>query len=474
MKLPDLTELALRNLRESLLRNSLTTVGISVGVASLVAMLSLGIGLQQMASRRLVKSGLFDTVVVTSRRELHGMGREEERNGPTPGESRILDEPARLAIEHLPNVAEAYPDIRFVTELQFEDKPHLTMISALPASAKSNDAFEGMQGRFFSSDAAPEVILQKSFAEELLGKTPKLGAPEPAVAELAAPLLGKEMTMRYAQRASSPAQPSPAQPAPIPPRAASSADIDLAGAAYSVVSREQKLKIVGVSDLDPESMRGPTRAKVFLPLKLAESLHVMQPTDLREISRAASDQPVYSSISVRVKNPSQVQPVEDAIKKMGFTTFSILDASRGLRQFFAVLYAFLGIFGSLALMVASIGIVNTLVMAILERRREIGIMKAIGASDGDVQKLFFAEAGAMGILGGIFGVVFGWIIGQLINFGTNIYLRRQSLPPEHFWAVPWWLVAFAILFSAVVSLISGLYPAGRAARLDPVQALRYE
>ena len=194
-------------------------------------------------------------------------------------------------------------------------------------------------------------------------------------------------------------------------------------------------------------MRGPTRAKVFLPLKLAESLHVMQPTDLREVSRAASDPPVYSSVSVRVKNPAQVQLVEDAVKKMGFGTFSILDASRGLQQVFRVLYAFLGIFGSLALIVSSIGIVNTLVMAILERRREIGIMKAIGASDGDVKKLFFAEAGAMGILGGIVGVVLGWAIGQLINFGTNIYLKSQSFPPEHFWAVPWWLVALAIGFS---------------------------
>jgi len=466
MKIPDLTELALRNLRESLLRNSLTTVGISVGVASLVAMLSLGIGLQQMASRRLVKSGLFDTIVVTSRREMRGMGREEERTGPAPGESRMLDEPARAEIEHLPNVAEAYPDIRFATELRFEDKPHLTMVSALPESAKGNDAFEGMQGNFFSSGTAPEAILQKSFAEELLGKTPALGAAEPNVTELAKPLLGKELIMRYPQRASS--APGPAA------NGANSAQDDFAGAAYSVVSREQKLKIVGVADLDPESMRGPTRAKVFLPLQLAESLHVMLPTDLREIARADSDQPVYSSISVRVKNPAQIQGVEDAIKKMGFSAFSILDASRGLRQFFAVLYAFLGIFGSLALMVASIGIVNTLVMAILERRREIGIMKAIGASDGDVKKLFFAEAGAMGVLGGMVGVLLGWAIGQVINAGTNVYLKRQSLPPEHFWAVPWWLVGSAILFAFVVSLVSGLYPAGRAARLDPVQALRYE
>jgi putative ABC transport system permease protein len=468
LKLPDLTELALRNLRESLLRNSLTTIGISVGVASLVAMLSLGIGLQQLASRRLVKSGLFDTVVVTSRRELRGMGREEERQGPTAGESRVLDEPARIEIEHISNVLEAYPDIRFAAELRYEDKPHLTMISALPESASSNDAFESMQGKFFSSDTAPEVILQKAFAEELLGKTPPLGAPEPNVSDLAKPLLEKELTLHYAQRISARSQPSPLRP----PEAASS-DSNLAGADYSVVSREQKLTIVGVSDLDPESMRGPMRARVFLPLKLAQSLHVMQPTDIREISHAG-DQPVYSSISVRVQNPAKVQAVEDAIKKMGFTTFSILDATRSIRQFFAVLDLFLGIFGSLALAVASIGIVNTLVMAILERRREIGIMKAIGASDGDVKKLFFAEAGAMGILGGIFGVLLGWAIGQIINFATNIYLRRQSLPTEHFWAVPVWLVAGAIAFAFIVSLISGLYPAGRAARLDPVQALRYE
>jgi putative ABC transport system permease protein len=469
VKIPDLTELALRNLRESFLRNSLTTIGISVGVASLVAMLSLGIGLQQLASRRLVKSGLFDTVVVTSRRDMRNFNRDEERGGPAPGESRILDETSRQEIEKLPGVIEAYPDIRFATELRFEDKPHLTMVSALPESAKSNDAFEGMQGSFFSSDSAPEAILQKSFAEELLGKTPKLGAEEVNVVQLAPQLLGKELTMHYAQREESTAA------LPVAKAADAASDFSGAtGAAYSVISREQKLKIVGIADLDPESMRGPTRARVFLPLKLAESLHVMQPTDLREISNAGSGKPLYSSISVRVKNPSQVQAIEDAVKKMGFSAFSILDATRSLRQFFAVLDLFLGIFGSLALAVASIGIVNTLVMAILERRREIGIMKAIGASDGDVKKLFFAEAGAMGILGGVIGVALGWAIGQVINLATNIYLKRQSLPPEHFWAVPWWLVAFAILFAFLVSLVSGLYPAGRAARLDPVQALRYE
>jgi putative ABC transport system permease protein len=455
MKFYDVTDLAVRNLRESIFRNSLTTIGISVGVASLVAMLSLGIGLQQLASQRLQKSGLFNTVVATSKRDLRSF-REQREDAPVPAESPALDETARRKIEQLPGVIEAYPDIRFITEFRFDDKPHLTMVAGVPFSARNNnDAFDGMQGNFFSAEASPEVILQKPFAEELLGIKPKLGTDDTNIAELAKPLLGKELMMRYAERTA-------------PPSAVAAPDDS---AAYSVVSRQQMLKIVGVTDLDPDTMRGAARARVFLPLKLAQDLHVVQP-GLRDISPSGAS--TYTSLSVRVRDPNQVPAVEDAIKKMGFSAFSIVDATRSMRQFFAVLDGFLAIFGSLALAVASIGIVNTLVMAILERRREIGIMKALGASDADVRGLFFAEAGAMGLVGGAVGVTLGWVIGRLINFGTNIYLARQHFPPAQVWSVPLWLVLGAIAFSMVVSLLSGLYPAARAARLDPVQALRYE
>jgi len=468
MKAYDLLELAGRNLRESVLRNSLTTLGIAVGVASLVAMLALGVGLQALAGRHLEKAGLFDTVIVTSRRDFRSYEHEDEKDAASADKSRLLDEAARQEIEHLPNVLEAYPDIRFITELQYQSKPHMTMVAGMPFSAKDNDAFEGMAGHFFSSDAAPEVILQKSFAEELMGKAPKRGRAddEISISQLQ-PLLGKQLVMRYAERVNEPASDAPA--------AAARPEVAPAeGGSYSVVSHQLPLTIVGIADLDPESMRGSARARVFLPLKLAQDLHVMQPADLRDTMRAFSSTPVYLSLTVRVSGPKQVQSVQAAIKKAGFNTFSILDANRGLQRFFAVLDLFLGIFGSLALAVASLGIVNTLVMAILERRREIGIMKAIGGSDSDVKRLFFAEAGAMGALGGLFGVALGWGIGRLINFGANLWLKRQDLPPEQIWSVPWWLIAGAIVFALLVSLISGLYPASRAAKLDPVQALRYE
>jgi len=213
---------------------------------------------------------------------------------------------------------------------------------------------------------------------------------------------------------------------------------------------------------------------VFLPLQTAEQLHVAQPNDLQAIISAGASGATYTALTVRVRSPKDVPQIEAEIKKLGFSTFSLLDATKSLRLVFTVFDLFLGLFGSLALTVASLGIINTLVMAILERRREIGILKALGATDRDVRSLFFAEAGAMGLFGGIFGVALGWLIGSALTWGTTIYLRRQDLPGVKISYVPWWLALGATGFAIVVSLVAGLYPASRAARLNPVDALRYE
>jgi len=447
MKAPDLLELATRNLRESILRNSLTTMGIAVGVASLVAMLSLGIGLQEMAGRRLSRSGLFDTIFVTSRQDFRGFDRDEGRDAPKPEELRALDQSAREEMAKLANVVEVFPEIRLMTEVRYEGKTNFAFVAALPPSAREIEAFEEMKGKFFSSEKAEEAVLSDEFAKELSKK------PEA--------LLGQELVVRYAERQ--------------PLAGGNGAEEGEDPAGFSVVRREQKLRIVGIIEREPYGgLRTVSRGRVFIPTALAEGLNVLQFSDLRGATRDQSDRKTYTSLVVRLANPSQVLAAQEAIKKMGFRTFSILDATRNMRRFFAILDLFLGIFGSLALAVASIGIVNTLVMAILERRREIGILKALGASDADVKRLFFVEAGVMGAVGGAAGVALGWALGRAINWGTNAYLARQELPPEQIWSVPWWLVAAALAFSVVVSLVSGLYPAARAARLDPVQALRYE
>jgi putative ABC transport system permease protein len=459
MKLRDLSELAARNLREAILRNSLTTLGVAVGVASLVAMLSLGVGLQTLASDRLTKSGLFDAVFVTSRRDFRGpgSGAPPKTTAGTPKENpKPLDEDASQHFASLPNVVDVYPQIRFFTDVRFDGKTYSTNVLGVPESSRSASAFDGITGKYFSSPAAEEAILQQDFAKEL--------SPQPNT------LVGKEITLRYAERRALSSD-----------EVAKEKDIDaqldaMMSGGISIVSREKKLRIAGVIESDPSAgIGGFGGGRVFLPIRVAEQLHAAQANDVQDFVRGGgSGKPTYAALTIRVKNPKNVLQVEDAIKKLGFNAFSLLDAARSLRLVFTVFDLFLGLFGSLALTVASLGIINTLVMAILERRREIGVLKALGATDGDVKNLFFAEAGAMGLLGGLLGVTLGWLIGQALTWGTTIYLRRQDLPAVKISSVPWWLAASAILFAVVVSLAAGLYPATRAARLNPVEALRYE
>ncbi len=455
MKTRDLSELAVRNLREAVLRNSLTTLGVAVGVASLVAMLSLGVGLQTLASQRLTRSGLFDAVFVTSQRNFRGPRPPAPTDSAPKKESRSLDEDARQQLSKLSNVTEVYPQIRFVTEVRYTGKSETTSVLGLPDSSRSGGAFDGMKGAFFSSPTANEAILQIDFAKVLSDEPPAL--------------IGKELTLRYAERAA----------------LSKAADDDEAlldtmmgsgkPGGISIVPREKTLRIVGVIESDPSAgIGGFGGARVYLPLKTAEQLHVAQPDDLQAFLSGNPAKPSYMAMTVRVRSPKDVLQVEDSIKQMGFATFSLLDATKSLRLVFTVFDLFLGLFGSLALTVASLGIINTLVMAILERRREIGILKALGATDRDVRSLFFAEAGAMGLFGGFFGVALGWLIGSALTWGTTIYLHRQNLPGVKISYIPWWLALGAIIFAIIVSLVAGLYPAARAARLNPVDALRYE
>ena len=448
MKLRDMTELAVRNLREAILRNSLTTLGVAVGVPSLVAMLSLGVGLQQLASSRLTKSGLFDSIFVTAKTNLRGPGAGPPATRAASPKARPLDEDARAELAKLPNVIEVYPQIRFFTEVRFDGKPFATVVAGMPESSKQSGAFDGMQGGFFSSPNADEAILQIEFAKELNPQTKDL--------------IGKDLVLRYAERQSLLSE--------------SGGDAPNSGG-FSVVPKEKHLRVIGVVETEPASgFGGFGSGRLLIPLPVAETLRAAQVNDLRDVLRGSSpsDKPAYASLSVRVKSPSLVDATEKKIKDLGFSAFSLLDASKSLRIFFSVFDLLLGIFGSLALAVATLGIVNTLVMAILERRREIGVLKALGAADGDVKQLFFVEAGVMGLTGGVLGVLLGWMIGQALTLATNIYLKRQELPGVQISSVPLWLIAGAIGFAVLVSLIAGLYPASRAAKLNPVDALRYE
>ncbi|MFZ3380911.1 MAG: ABC transporter permease, partial [Candidatus Acidiferrales bacterium] len=263
MKLRDLTELAARNLREAMLRNSLTTLGIAVGVASLVAMLSLGVGLQELASTRLSKTGLFDAIFVMSRANQRAFGGRPQPASDSNEPVRRLDDDARQQLAQLKNVVEVYPEVRFPTDIQFDGKTYPTVVAGIPASARADGSFDGMQGTFFSAPDADEAILQIELAKDL-SKTPDA-------------LIGKEITLRYAERQSLPEQPPPPPALGGKSAAEASAGSDAAGFSpgFSVIARELKLRIIGIVETEPAAgFGGLGRGRLLIPQQIAQKLRI--------------------------------------------------------------------------------------------------------------------------------------------------------------------------------------------------------
>ncbi len=358
MKLGDLTELAARNLRESVLRNSLTTLGISVGVASLVALLSLGVGLQQLVDHSVARAGLFDTVSVRSRQSTPfgqpgGGPRNRDAANVTP--PRPLDEAARKEIAALPNVLEVDPEIRFTAEARRDPNSQLVMVAGMAESSQSSGTLDGLNGRFFAGPDAEEAIIQGDLAKRLAN-----------AGDAPASLLGKEISLRFAQRQALP--PASEQAPTDAPNQAVGPDEEAMG--FSIVPSEKKFIVVGVTPTSDSGTGqvGFNNAGIYLPLSVAEKLQVVQQGDLRDVARTSAAQgPRYAALNIRASSPTAVAQIESSVIHMGFAAFSLIDVTRNLRTFFAIFDMFLGIFGSLALAVASLGIINTLVMAILER-----------------------------------------------------------------------------------------------------------
>ena len=226
------------------------------------------------------------------------------------------------------------------------------------------------------------------------------------------------------------------------------------------------------------------RAGIYVPLEMAHSWTQQHRAPMGRVALAlarqggnlaAGQSEGYDSAVVRVSDPSELTEVRKKITAAGFGSFSIVDEFDQIRTVFLIIDSVLGLLGGISLLVASFGIANTMIMSILERTREIGIMKAIGAEDREIKLIFFVEAAVIGVVGGVVGVLVAWGIDTLANhLAYRFLLKPQGASFIDFFSLPPYLWLGAILFALIVSILAALYPASRAARIDPVRALRHD
>jgi ABC-type antimicrobial peptide transport system permease subunit len=183
----------------------------------------------------------------------------------------------------------------------------------------------------------------------------------------------------------------------------------------------------------------------------------------------------YNVLEVRAIDQNSVANVVAAAEEMGVQAQTLGAMLEIANRVLSVLQALLGSVGGLALLVATLGVANTMMMAIYERTREIGVLKAIGARNREVRRMFTADAVLLGFIGGVVGLILGTLLGSLVDWVGHVYLTDQGVTGiGQLSIVPPWLALGSLIFASFIGVLGGFFPARRAARLDPVAALKHE
>lgn len=192
------------------------------------------------------------------------------------------------------------------------------------------------------------------------------------------------------------------------------------------------------------------------------------------IATGIDEKDVYNGIIVKVDSANQAPGARDAIEKQGLTCYSAQDEIDSINKIMNAITLVLAFFSSISLIVGALMIINTMIVSVYERTREIGIAKAVGASQTDIIRIFLSECIIIGILGGLLGDLFGIIFSVMIDkIGKPLLVMQLDISEiEHLTAINVEILIAGFLISLVISIISGLYPAWRASKLDPVKALR--
>lgn len=392
----DTFRIALSTFLHNKMRTLLTITGISIGIGTIVFLLSLGYGLQEIAIDEITSIKALSTISVTS------------------GNSSIVDmtSKAEAKLKQIPGVQSVDPNLTMSGQIMYEKSKTDVLINAVSANYLDLESPRLELGKLYTEDKIDGIVVTSIIANAFNMKSEELMDKKL-----------KAITLI----------PNPENPK------------------MPVVS-EKEFTVIGV-------IKDSVASYLYMPLKTVEY----------------SEKTQFSTMKLKVNDQNdQITKVKTAVVDMGYKATSLGEKINQMNSIFNTVKLVLLIFGAIALIVASIGMFNTLTISLLERTRDIGIMKSLGATDKEIYRIFLTESTLVSTFGGLTGVGFALLLGYLINVLLSAMALRAGGTAVAVFQAPVQIIWIIIGFSVLIGLLTGLYPAKRAAGLNPLDALRYE
>jgi len=393
MKFIDLIKLATRMFKARTSRTVLTIVGIGVGTATILFLISLGFGVQEVILSKVTTSDSLSAIDVYS-------------NSNT---NKKIDWSSVRQLEFIKNVEKIAPLLKYEGQMQVDGINNNTNFLATEPGFVGMDGKKIVAGEDLSEEDLEGIVLASSFSrvlekswDELIGREVEI------VLNIPTDKIGK----------------------------------------FKEEKIDKKFKIIGIAENE--------KSQVYF------NLNSLGEETLQN----------FSLVKIKSYSTDQVDGVKQQIEALGYKTSSVSEVVRQARKFFAIASLALAVLGVIALLVSSIGMFNTMVITLLERTEEIGIMKAIGATDKNILSIFIFESALMGFLGGVSGIVMGFAAQIICNFTINFIAVRMGGEAFDLFHSPFWFIFLLVSSSLLIGILTGLIPARKASAVDPLEALK--
>lgn len=424
----DILSMAYKNLMRRKARTFLTVLGVLIGTTSIIVMISLGLGLSESQRQMMEQWGSLNEV------EVQGGGRMGQ-NGET---AVLLDDKALDRFLATEGVVAVSPQVELSAEATWGKLEGYLQIYGVTPENMEKFNFKVSSGRLLQEGDRNVIVVGNQVSDQFYDPndtrywenyTYDLDAIK-AKTETMLGLRLKSQVMNY----------------------------------QTQQTRKLNLEVVGVLE------SGGRSYYAYMPIDEAKRLQkFMMSAEEKKNSKKSP----YSSVTILTSGVEYSKAISKSLTEEGYYAYTIADQLEGVESQSKMIQAVLGGIGAITLLVAAIGIINTMIMSIYERTREIGIMKVIGATFSDIRLLFLTEAGLIGLFGGILGLGLSFGLSHLLNVVGADYMKNMTgTASSQLSLIPPWLAIFAIVFSIMIGVLAGLYPANRAVKLSPIEAMR--